>query len=120
MSRGTPLTDEDRRPWLAALRQSIAGWIEEGTNAVLASSLLTQRYRDVVLSGSRPHVRLVYLRASRALLRDRLTARAAHFAGVSLLESQLAILEEPEEALVLDASKTPDQLVETIRSTVHQ
>lgn len=117
MGHGTPLTDEDR-PWLDALRKSIAAWIEQDTNAIVASSLLTQRYRDSVLSGSRPHVQLVYLQASRTLLNERLSARTGHFAGVSLLDSQLAALEEPEDALVLDASKTPDQLVQTIRSTL--
>ncbi|HKT34844.1 MAG TPA: gluconokinase [Nitrospira sp.] len=120
MAHGTPLTDEDRRPWLDALRKSITAWIEQGTDAIVACSLLTERYRDSVLSGSRPHVQLVYLQASRTLLNERLTARAGHFAGVSLLDSQLAVLEEPQEALVLDASKTPDQLVQTIRSTLRQ
>ena len=117
MARGTPLTDEDRRPWLHALRRSIAGWIEGRMDAVLACSLLTPAYRFAVLSGYEPHVKLVYLKASRQLLEARLILRTGHFAGVALLDSQLALLEEPAEALSVDASQPPEQLVRTIRLT---
>ena len=116
MSRGTPLTDEDRRPWIQALRKSIAEWLEQSVNAVLTCSLLTHAHRAAVVGGYEPHVKLAYLQASRALLRERLTARTGHFAGVALLESQLALLEEPSDALVLDASRPPEQLVQTIRA----
>jgi len=116
MSRDTPLTDEDRRPWIQALRGSIAEWLEQSTNAVLTCSLLTHAHRTAVLAGYEPHVKLVYLQASHALLHKRLTARTGHFAGVALLESQLALLEEPSDALVLDASRPPEQLVQTIRT----
>jgi len=116
MRRGTPLTDEDRRPWIQALRKTIAEWLEQGMNAVLTCSLLTHAHRATVLAGYEPHVKLVYLQASHALLHKRLTARTGHFAGVALLESQLALLEEPSDALVLDASRPPVQLVQTIRA----
>ena len=117
MGRGTPLTDEDRRPWIHGLRRSIAEWLEQGMNAVLTCSLLTHAHRAAVLAGYEPHVKLAYLQASRTLLRERLTARTGHFAGVALLESQLALLEEPSDAVVLDASQTPERLVQTIRTT---
>ena len=117
MARGTPLTDEDRRPWLQALRRSIGGWIEGRIDAVLACSLLTPAYRFAVLSGYEPNVRLVYLKASRQLLAARLTSRTGHFAGVALLDSQLALLEEPSDALSVDASQPPEELVRTIRLT---
>jgi gluconokinase len=116
MGRGTPLTDEDRRPWIQALRRSIAEWLDQGMNAVLTCSLLMHTHRAAVLAGYEPHVKLAYLQASRALLRQRLTARTGHFAGVALLESQLALLEEPSDALLLDASRPPEQLVQTIRA----
>jgi gluconokinase len=126
MARGTPLTDDDRRPWLQALRASISEWIERGVDAVLACSLLTRAYRAALLSDDRTQVKhtqvkLVYLRASRPLLQARLTARTGHFAGVQLLESQLALLEEPGseepvDTLVLDASECPGLLIETIRA----
>jgi gluconokinase len=119
MGRGTPLTEDDRLPWLQALRKAVAGWNERGTNAILACSLLTKAHRAAVLEGSDGRVTLVYLQAAPALLRERLTARTGHFAGVALLESQLALLEEPARALVLDASRTPEELVEAIRSALH-
>ena len=117
MARGTPLTDQDRRPWLQALRRSIVGWIETKTDAVLACSLLTPAYRSDVLAGYEPHIKLVYLQASRQLLEARLTSRAGHFAGIKLIDSQLALLTEPADALMLDASQPPDELVRTIRLT---
>jgi gluconokinase len=76
MGRGAPLTEEGPLPWLEALRESVGGWIEQGTNAVLAASLLTRGYRAAVIGEDEAHVRLVYLRVSRSLLRERLlTAR---------------------------------------------
>ena len=119
MARGTPLTEDDRRPWLESLRQAIAAWVEQDVNAVLASSLLKQAHRAIVLTGYEAHVKLVYLQAAPSLLRERLSTRTGHFAGVALLESQLALLEEPAHALMLDASEPPDQLVQTICSTLH-
>lgn len=126
MAHGIPLTEDDRRPWLHALRKAIGMWVERDINAVLACSLLTHTYRAAVLTAHPIQVKqiqakLVYLRASRALLQARLAARAGHFAGVALLESQLALLEEPREeepvdALVLDAAQSPDELVERIRN----
>jgi len=116
MGQGTPLTDEDRRPWIQVLRKSIAEWLEQGVNAVLTCSLLTHAHRVAVLADYEPHVKLVYLQASHALLHKRLTARTGHFAGVSLLESQLALLEEPSDALLLDTSRPLEQLVQTIRA----
>ena len=73
-------------------------------------------HRTAVLAGYEAHVKLTYLQASRALLRQRLTARTGHFAGVALLESQLALLEEPSDALLLDAFRPPERLVQTIRA----
>jgi gluconokinase len=61
-----------------------------------------------VLAGFEGQVELVYLRASHEVLKERLRARTGHFAGVSLLDSQLALLDEPIDALVLDATQTPE------------
>ena len=119
MAQGIPLTDEDRLPWLHAVRRSVAGWTERHIDAVLACSLLTRAHRAIALEGNEAHVILVYLRASPALLQARLTARTGHFAGVALLDSQLGLLEEPSDALLLDASRPLDQLVQTIRNELN-
>ena len=115
MAGGVPLTEEDRRPWLDALRRSIAEWVGRNIDGVVACSLLRQAHRASVLAGFGHHVKLVYLRASHEVLEERLTARTGHFAGVALLNSQLALLDEPSNALVLDASQSPEDLVQAIR-----
>src|SRR5208282_4375510 len=70
MRSGIPLTDADREPWLKALREQIAAWIDAGKNAVLACSALKRAYRDRLRIS--PELRLVYLRGTPELLRQRL------------------------------------------------
>ena len=67
MSSGKPLTDEDRRPWLDAIRTLIQRLEAEGTDAVIACSALKQAYRDRLLA-SPDQAQLVYLRGSRELI----------------------------------------------------
>lgn len=99
MSRGEPLTDEDRRPWLEA----IGHWIDErerdGTSAVLTCSALRRTYRDLLREG-RPGVVFCHVTADPDVLRSRVEARRGHYMPPSLLPSQLATLEplEPDEA----------------------
>ena len=120
MAQGVALTDEDRRPWLQGLRSALAEWVSKNENFVLASSLVKQSHRRIVLAGSENSVRLVYLKAARSLLGRRLVERTGHFAGAELLESQMAALEEPSShaALVLDASDSPEELVFQIRAAL--
>ncbi|SLM46630.1 Thermoresistant gluconokinase [Nitrospira japonica] len=119
MAIGQPLTDADRFPWLDRIRAAIDGWRVEGKRVVLACSLLKAAYRDFVLDGRRQLVQLVYLKASPLLLHERLLHRAGHFMKAPLLESQLETLEEPEDALLLDAADTPEQLIGHIRTALH-
>jgi len=113
MSRGEALTDGDRAPWLAALRQVIAGVLHEGGRAVLACSALKQAYRDV-LRVDEARVPLVYLRGSRALIAQRLSERQGHYASGSLLDSQLATLEAPAGALEVDVAAAPAAIVRDV------
>lgn len=114
MSQGIPLTDEDRGPWLAALRAVVDHAIEEGENAVLACSALKASYRET-LRGGHAGVVFVYLKADSRLIAERLEYRAGHYAKRDLLPSQIATLEEPEEAITVDASRTPEEVVAEIR-----
>jgi carbohydrate kinase (thermoresistant glucokinase family) len=116
MSRGMPLTDEDRWPWLAA----IARWIDErcdaGEHGIVSCSALRRAYRSRII-GTRGDVRLVYLKGDMALIGQRLRARKHHFMPASLLESQFATLEEPgadEHALVVPISMSPRRVIGTI------
>ena len=114
MRNGIPLTDADRAPWLETLRARIAGWIAAKRNAALACSALKRAYRERLRIG--PEVRVVYLRGTPELLRERLRARVGHFMTERMLESQLAALEEPEDAVVVDVDRSPAEIVAEIRA----
>jgi gluconokinase len=113
MSRGVPLDDEDRRPWLETLRELIKECLSLGREAVLACSALKESYRDMLLIDER--VRLAYLDAERELIRERLSERSDHFMKARMLDSQFAALEEPEASTHYDASRQPAELVREIR-----
>ena len=114
---GTPLTDDDRTPWLALLRELIAELSGRGANAVLGCSALRKAYRSMLVEHV-PDVRWVFLRVSPELLRQRLTARTGHFAGPAILADQLRTLEEPADALVVDADKPVQAIVVEICSAL--
>jgi gluconokinase len=110
MARGEALDDADRAPWLAALHDVLLQSATAGRSVVLACSALKATYRAVLLAGV-ADARLVYLRADRAVLAARLAARRPHFFPPALLDSQLAALEEPSEALVIDAARPVEDVV---------
>ena len=113
MRNGIPLDDADREPWLERLSTEIGGWLEAGRNVVLACSALKQRYRDILKAG-RPDVRFVYLRGSESQIHDRLARRRGHYMPASLLASQFAALEEPDDAITVDIGHPPDEIVTSI------
>jgi gluconokinase len=102
ISRGISLTDADRAPWLAAMRNAILQWNAAETNMVLACSALKRSYRDELRTGP---VRFVYLKGDPALLLERLRSRHGHFADEKILASQLATLEEPGGDEARDSAK---------------
>ncbi len=114
MSHGTPLTDADRAPWLAAIHARILDCFERGQDLVVACSALKQRYRTVLAEGV--PITWVYLKGSIELIRARLTHRSSHFMNPDMLASQFDALEEPSDALVVDISAPPTVLVEKILS----
>ena len=116
MRNGIPLTDADREPWLESLRSLIVAWIAAGKSGVLACSALKQAYRDRLMVGA--SVRVVYLKADRELLRERLLLRRGHYMKEGMLESQIATLEEPADAIVLDARLSVTDTVREIRARV--
>ena len=115
MSRGIPLTDADRLPWLEELRGHVLRWLQDGQNVVLACSALRASYRDLLFVDN-ARMRLVYLKGTFDLFHDRMARRRHHYMPEELLHSQFEILEEPENALTLDAQTVPDLLVQQIRS----
>jgi len=116
MHGGTPLTDEDRWPWL----RSMSSWVDvtrgTGRHGVLACSALKRAYR-AVLVGDRSDVRLVYLQGSRELIGARQAARQGHFMPAGLLDSQFAALEEPEaeeRPIVASIAPRPQRVVQDL------
>ena len=112
MRRGVPLTDADRIPWLESMHTELRQQTAAGKNVVLACSALKKEYRRILTSGL--HVKLIYLRGSEELIADRLRHRAGHFAGESILADQFAVLEEPHDALAVDITEAPAEIVEEI------
>ena len=94
MHASIPLTDEDRAPWLLAVKRWIDARCEAGEPGLVTCSALKRSYRDGLID-HRPQVRLLYLQANPAVLEERLNNRTGHFMPASLLESQLRTLEEP-------------------------
>ena len=118
MRQGIPLTDADRGPWLQAIGQQISQLQQAKQAAVITCSALKQRYREGLYSTQPPStLQFVYLKASPAVLRSRLTRRQGHFMQASLLDSQLATLEEPTQAITINltATDTTAQIVAQIR-----
>lgn len=117
MRGGVPLTDLDREPWLEALRGLLQRLDAEKRDAVLACSALRAQFRDRLRTAVR-ELRYVYLRASAGLLAQRLATRTGHFMPAELLASQLSALEEPDDALAIDAALPPDDIVAEIRAAL--
>jgi len=116
MASGMPLTDADRAPWLAALRQLLLARLDNDAPAVLACSALKQRYRDELLA-QHPAVQFIYLQGDFATFYQRVTARA-HYMPPTLLQSQFEALEPPTHALTLDATLPPATLIAVITRQV--
>lgn len=110
MAAGIPLTDADRAPWLDRIAAEL------GRPLIITCSALKRSYRDR-LRAAAPDLVLVYLHGSPELLASRMAQRDGHFMPQSLLESQLATLEEPsadEDAIPVDVELRPDEIVELV------
>lgn len=120
MSSGTPLTDEDRKPWLTVLANNIVQWQADG-GGVLACSALKQSYRDILNSTTKNIVQFIYLKGDKELLAKRLQNRESHYMPETLLNSQLATLEPPEEAItILIQGSVEEMIIEILNKTSHQ
>ena len=109
MKAGIPLQDADRWPWLDRLNEEL----RKHRNAVLACSALKESYRQRLAKGV-ADFRIVYLHGTADLLRQRIKARQHRYMPAALLESQLATLEPPSDAIAVDVATTPEQCVAAI------
>ncbi|HXS85607.1 MAG TPA: gluconokinase [Mycobacterium sp.] len=110
MSAGTPLDDNDRRPWLAAVGQ----WLADHSSGVMSCSALKRRYRDQLRS-RRTDIEFLHLTGSPELVAGRQAGRSGHFMPPSLVISQFDALEplDPDErGMAIDVGRSVDAVVE--------
>lgn len=122
MAAGVPLTDELRAGWLQLLADRLAAAHRDGTGVVVTCSALKRAYRDRLRAGA-PDVRFVFLKGGRDLLSRRLAERRGHFMPPSLLDSQLATLEEPapdEYPLTFDIAESPRDIVAALLARLRE
>jgi gluconokinase len=118
MASGTPLTDEDRWPWLAAIAARVSA--EAGPAIVVSCSSLKRAYRDLLRAASGRPVGFLYLHGTEAVLASRMGAREGHFMPATLLASQLATLEDPrgEPAVTtVDIGSPFDEVIAAVLAT---
>ena len=113
MAQNIPLTDEDRAGWLDSLRSLIGQNIQNEKPIVLACSALKKSYRDILMINEQ--VEFIYLRGTYEQIEARLLQRSGHFMSAKMLASQFDILEEPQDALTIDITHTPQEIISTIR-----
>lgn len=95
MSKGVPLTDEDRLPWLERIGADIKASMDCGQAIIVSCSSLKRSYRDTLRTAAGGKLAFVFLEGTRDLLLSRMGARQGHFMPVSLLDNQLQVLEVP-------------------------
>ncbi|WP_250152632.1 gluconokinase [Ancylobacter radicis] len=113
MSKGIPLNDDDRAPWLELIRAFIDDEAAAGRNVIITCSALKRRYRDT-LRAAKADVRFVELIADRAVVAERMARRTGHFMPASLLDSQFDTLEdlgEGEPGIQITVDVPPDEVV---------
>jgi gluconokinase len=117
MKHGIPLNDQDRAPWLQRLHDELQQQMAEGHSVILACSALKESYRNVLRDEVLPP-KFVYLDVDPETIRERLGHRTAHFFPKELMESQFAALEEPKDAIIIDARKPLEVVVDQVIHTL--
>jgi len=117
MSRGVPLTDADRWPWLDRFASALTKTADATGTVVSACSALRKSYRDRLFESAGEPILYIFLRGSRAQIAERLAKRTDHFMPAALLDSQFTTLEPPEadeNVLVVDIGPPVDAVTTTI------
>ena len=113
MKHGIPLNDDDRVPWLQRLHDELKNQLAEGRSVILACSALKESYRNTLRDHVSP-LTFVHLDVDAETIRNRLQHRTAHFFPKELLDSQFAALEKPKDAVIVDARKPLDAVVDQV------
>lgn len=115
MSKGFPLDDEDRLPWLQSLAEQL-NESEKSGGAVLACSALKESYRKILQANKK--INWIHLKGSRDLIWQRMAARKDHYMKPEMLDSQLEIWEEPEYGLKLNIDQSPEEMFKQVISSL--
>ncbi|MBX3738882.1 MAG: gluconokinase [Candidatus Didemnitutus sp.] len=118
MASGLPLNDDDRAPWLDAIRAKMNATIDAGQSAVFTCSALKEKYRAVLAGDAKHPVTIVFLHGDYETILARVSRRKGHFMKAELVRSQFEALEHPKDALELDIRESPAVLLEKILATV--
>lgn len=125
MAAGTPLTDDDRWPWLDRLREVGLEHLMQGESPVIiACSALKQVYRDRLLAdwtAQNISANMVHLVGSRELISDRLSVRQHEYMPATLLDSQFATLEQPQDGegiIEVSVNASPSEIAKRICETL--
>lgn len=105
MAAGSPLTNEDRAPWIDALAVGI-NTRQPQRDAIVACSALSKFVRDRLRAAVTESLHFILLSADPAIIQQRLAHRPQHFMKAGMLRSQLAALQWPADAIVIDVSRS--------------
>jgi len=119
MRGGAPLKDSDRAPWLETLHDLIAACLEAGQPGILAASVLMERFRERLLTGNHG-VQVVFLKGDHDLILSRMSSRKGNSLKPDMLQEQFDILEEPQDAWVVDISSPVEEITEEIIDRLRQ
>lgn len=109
MKNGTPLNDNDRKPWLLNLAKELASW-EKNKGAILACSALKESYRQLLMSQTKK-IQWVYLSGTFQLIKKRMESRSEHFMKSNMLKSQFNTLEVPKYGVHIEIEKDPSVII---------
>jgi gluconokinase len=112
MSSGVALNDNDRYEWLLKIKNEILNR-NKNQNLIVTCSALKEKYRSLL---GPQNFNLVYLKVSKKTALQRIRARQGHFMPDSLVDSQFAILEEPQKSIVLNESLNTNEMIEKLVS----
>lgn len=121
MSAGTPLDDDDRWPWLRAIRDWLTEQTRAGQPSVVTCSALKRAYRDV-LREAEGRVRFVHLTAEQDVLAQRMSGRSGHFMPTTLLPSQLSTLQplgDDEDGVTVTVDVPPQEIADRVLARLH-
>tara|TARA_R110001583_G_scaffold195525_1_gene375354 strand:+ start:65 stop:1957 length:1893 start_codon:yes stop_codon:yes gene_type:complete len=117
MSNGVPLNDDDRQSWLETLNNLAKAQLRTNS-CIIVCSALKQKYRDILNQDIIAQIRWVYLKGSFHQIKERLESRSGHFMSSQLLTSQFETLEAPKNAIDIDISLTPSEIIKTLKNTL--